>query len=532
MTIALLTLRNDYWETFEFADKDLEFLYNHLLEIETPLTSQELVRAVVSERIRTEKEALQSQQQAAGKIYLPKDHYALGDQLLFPAMEWKQGEVVGLREGRNPDLPPFDVIEVKFNEGDREHFAANLPEHPLNKPLDINLDDPNLNTDTVINQYGQKLIDGLNEELESNPDLVRIAGRWFPRALLVDVNVGYLNLAEALLDMEAGGPLPTQKILEQIELPTDTNLKLTEFSLNLALQEDGRFDEVGPAGEVLWFLRRLEPTGVREVPTYLRHHGVDYNREQLGPMLDELETSVADELIPQKPVTEQLKEVTISLIYPHWRAGTLPLTRKLAQMFPTAIESPRVRFTFVDADSKEHFSGWVVRPNQYVYGLRTWYEDIGLIPGSLIRIRQSSQPGEVIVKVDKKRPTREWIRTALVGVDGGLVFAMLKQNTSASYDDRMVIAIPDIAVMDKLWEQDSKHRIPLEQKVLTMMRELTKLSPQGHVHAQELYAAVNIVRRTPPGPILNLLVTKPWANHLGDLYFRLNEENQEENEHA
>jgi hypothetical protein len=78
-------------------------------------------------------------------------------------------------------------------------------------------------------------------------------------------------------------------------------------------------------------------------------------------------------------------------------------------------------------------------------------------------------------------------------VDGGLVFAMLKQNTSASYDDRMVIAIPDIAVMDKLWEQDSKHRIPLEQKVLTMMRELTKLSPQGHVHAQELYAAVNIV---------------------------------------
>jgi hypothetical protein len=271
MTIALLTLRNDYWETFEFADKDLEFLYNHLLEIETPLTSQELVRAVVSERIRTEKEALQSQQQAAGKIYLPKDHYALGDQLLFPAMEWKQGEVVGLREGRNPDLPPFDVIEVKFNEGDREHFAANLPEHPLNKPLDINLDDPNLNTDTVINQYGQKLIDGLNEELESNPDLVRIAGRWFPRALLVDVNVGYLNLAEALLDMEAGGPLPTQKILEQIELPTDTNLKLTEFSLNLALQEDGRFDEVGPAGEVLWFLRRLEPTGVREVPTYLRH---------------------------------------------------------------------------------------------------------------------------------------------------------------------------------------------------------------------------------------------------------------------
>jgi hypothetical protein len=44
-------------------------------------------------------------------------------------------------------------------------------------------------------------------------------------------------------------------------------------------------------------------------------------------MLDELENSVADELISQKPVVEQLKEVTISLIYPHWRAGTLYRSR-------------------------------------------------------------------------------------------------------------------------------------------------------------------------------------------------------------
>jgi hypothetical protein len=532
MAIALLMLRNDYWETFSFVDKDLDFLYNHLLEVETPLTSQELVRAVVSERIRTEKDALQSQQQAAGKIYLPKDQYSLGQKLLFPALEWKRGEVVGVREGHNPDLPPFDIIEVKFDEGDREQFAANLPEHPLNQPLNINQDDPNLSIDMVIQNYGQQLIDSLNEELESNPDLVRIAGRWFPRALLVDVNIGYLNLAEALLDMEAGGPLPTRKILEQIELPTDTNLKLTEFSMNLALQEDGRFDEVGPAGEVLWFLRRLEPEGVREVPVYLRNHPIDYDRNNLGEMLQQLENSVSDELIPQTNVVEPLNDVTISLIYPHWRAGTLPLTNKLAQMFPTAIESPRVRFTFIDADSKEHFSGWVVRPNYYVYGLRKWYEDSGLIPGSLIHIRRSSRPGEVIVKADKKRSTREWIRTALVGADNGLVFAMLKQMTSAAYDDRMVIAIPDTDAMDKIWEQDSKHRSPFEQKVLTMMRELTKLSPQGHVHAQELYAAVNIIRRSPPGPILNLLVTKPWAKHLGDLYFRLDEGDQEGDDYA
>jgi hypothetical protein len=532
MTIAPLTLRNDYWETFEFDDKDLDFLYNHLLEVETPLTSQELIRAIVDERIRSEKEALQDQQQAAGKIYLPKDHYSLGQKLLFPALEWKRGEVVSVREGRNPDLSSFEVIEVKFDEGDREQFVSGLTEHPLNQPVNINLDDPNLDADSVITDYGQDLIEGLNEELESNPDLVRIAGRWFPRALLVDVNIGYLNLAEALLDMEAGGPLPTRRILEQIELPTDTNLKLTEFSLNLALQEDGRFDEVGPAGEVLWFLRRLEPQGVQETPIYLRYHSVEYDREPLGEMLEELEASITDELIPPVPTNLPKNEVTVSLIYPHWRAGTLPLTRQLAQMFPTAIESPRVRFTFVDADSKERFSGWVVRPNYYVFGLRKWYEDRGLIPGSLIHIRRGTEAGEVIVRIDKKRPTREWVRTALIGADDGLVFAMLKQTTSTVYDERMAIVIPDITPLDKIWEHDNRHKSPLEQKVLTMMRELTKLSPQGHVHAQELYAAVNIIRRTPPGPILNILATKPWARHLGDLYFRLAEDDQEGSEYA
>jgi hypothetical protein len=61
-----------------------------------------------------------------------------------------------------------------------------------------------------------------------------------------------------------------------------------------------------------------------------------------------------------------------------------------------------------------------------------------------------------------------------------------------------------------------------------MMRELAKLSPQGHIHAQELYAAINVIRRCPPGPILNTLLENPWAVFLGDLYFRLDENAEEE----
>jgi len=66
----------------------------------------------------------------------------------------------------------------------------------------------------------------------------------------------------------------------------------------------------------------------------------------------------------------------------------------------------------------------------------------------------------------------------------------------------------------------------MEKIVLSIMRDLAKLNPQGHVHAEELYSAVNVVKRCPPGIILKLLFTRPWATHLGDLYFRLDESKQ------
>ena len=51
------------------------------------------------------------------------------------------------------------------------------------------------------------------------------------------------------------------------------------------------------------------------------------------------------------------------------------------------------------------------------------------------------------------------------------------------------------------------------------MRELSKLNPQ--IHAQELYAAVNILKRCPPGMIIYFLLTNKDVKHLGDLYFRI-----------
>ncbi len=123
------------------------------------------------------------------------------------------------------------------------------------------------------------------------------------------------------------------------------------------------------------------------------------------------------------------------------------------------------------------------------------------------------------------KPARDWVRTVVIGSDGGLVFALLKHALSTVFDERMAIVIPDIEAVDKIWDQTNRQRGTLAQTVKNMMFELGKLSPQGHVHAQELYAAVNVVRRSPPGPILSILLENDWAVHLGDLYFRLDDHN-------
>jgi hypothetical protein len=532
MVIAPLSLKKDYWQNFEIQDEDLEFIYNYLLEVETPQTSQELIRALVAERIQQEKDNLEKQQAAGGTIYYPKEHFQVGQAIQIPVLDFQTGEVINTRPGRNPDLPPFEVIEVRLENGEIRLFAADLEEHKLNQPVAVKADDPLLNVDNVVKTFGDALSEQLTEVLEESPDLVRIAFRWFPRALLVDISVGHLNLAEAVLDMVGGGPLPTRELMQQIDLPTDVDENLNEFSLDLALQEDKRFDEVGPSGEILWYLHRLEPEPVREAPLFLRYSPTIEQDDDVDKMLQEFEGQVIDELEPNMKTGNGKPgdQVTVSLIYPHWRAGTLPLTGSLARLFPTAYESPRIQFTFVDHNSGDKFEGWVVRANNYVFGLREWYLSQGLISGSLVHVQRSKNPGEVIIRADKKRGSRDWIRTAIIGSDGGVVFSMLKHNITTTIDERMAVVISDVDMLDENWERNSKQRKPLQQTVRMIMRELAKLSPQNHVHAQELYAGVNVIRRCPPGPILSLLLESPWAKHLGNLYFRLEETSGGENE--
>jgi len=98
MSLVKISMGEDYWEAFKLQDEDLEFLYNYLLEIETPLTSQELVDALVVERIRQRKLEIERQRTSGGDLYQPKGTFKEKQKLIFPG--WGGGTAMSLASGR------------------------------------------------------------------------------------------------------------------------------------------------------------------------------------------------------------------------------------------------------------------------------------------------------------------------------------------------------------------------------------------------------------------------------------------------
>jgi hypothetical protein len=201
--------------------------------------------------------------------------------------------------------------------------------------------------------------------------------------------------------------------------------------------------------------------------------------------------------------------------------GTLPLSPRLAPLFPTAYESSRVLFTWVDADTGERFPGWVVREGRYVFGLDEWFRRLDFPVGGQLTVSGGAAPGEIFIKASKRRPNREWVRMAAAAPDGRLTFTMQKHNIGIIYDDLMVVALSNPAAIDEVWLKSQS--LPFPRLVADIFRELAKLNPQSAVHAKTLYAGVNVVRRCPPGPIFAQLLTRPYYAHVGDAYWRFDQ---------
>ena len=520
--IQRATQTPEYWgSAFSISEEDIEHLLNLFFEDELPRSDDELALALVRRRCQRE-EAAVSRELAKGALYQPKNVYEPGQRLVFPALDYVVGNIVAVRDGHNPEYGPFQVIQVQFDGKERE-FASNFPyPHRLNEASAGTLPDtagdaPLRSSEDLYNAYGVRVRDKLAEALQQRPEFVWLFGKWFPAGLVADVNVGHLNLAEAVLDVAGGGPLPTEKLLSDVGLPREINQRLQEFSLNYALFKDERFDEVGPAGEVLWFLKRLEPQEVLNPPHRLMYEPLPHRPEMLDQALLRIEQELDDEHSCLPAPDELPDEVTFTLVYPHRRVGSVPLSPAIATLFPTG-RTHRIRFTFEDARSGQRWLGWAVREHHYAFGLDLWYEVNDVPVGGLVNLRRSEEPGVVLVDLESRRPKREWVRVANVK-DGKLTFEMLKRQMMCGYDDQMVIGTDNWKAIDELAERLESQRRSLADMVQDVFPQLARLSPQGTVHSKTLYSAVNLMRRVAPGPLFAELVMHPTLRPVGDGYW-------------
>ncbi len=521
------TQRAKYWqEKFSVTDEDLEHFYDLIIDNGKPCTIGDLALALVRSRCQKEEETIKAEL-AKGSPFQPKDHYELGQKLIFPVLDYALATVVKVRPGHNPEHGDFQVIEVQFEDsGEIREFASELQTpHKLNREdgesalLQMEgLDSP----EELYHRYGPNIKSKLLERLSDSAglDFVCFGGEWFLKSLMADIHVGHLNIAEAMLDVN-GGPLSGQELLKELELPVEIEPAIKIFSLNYALSQDERFDDVGTDEQVLWFLRRLEPPEALQPPRALLVSTEPYDRGFLTQELLRIEREIDDEATEATlfaaSETELASSATFVLIYPHRRAGTIPLTARTRSFFPKG-SIQHTMLTLIDGQNGRPMPGWMVHRHKYVYGLDKWYRENHILVGAYITLERTDDPLTIIVNYTPRRQQREWVRTPSAGRDK-LTFQMQRTPCGCTYDELMLFGEGDSAAIDALSRQDEGSAKPLLEVIRDLFPELAKLSPQGTVHAKTLYSAVNIRRRCPPGPIFAHLVSQPDFRAVGDGYW-------------
>ncbi len=424
----------------------------------------------------------------------------------------------------------FRSCRVVFADGDVEReFASGLSTpHRLNQTNGGNLLDEStlLSADEIYSLYRSEIDESLLFALEEGPrssEFVQVGDSWLLSDMLAEVHVGHLNIAEAMIEVQ-DQPLSTEDLLKELDLDENVSDPMQTISLNHGLGSDSRFDLINDNGKDLWYLKRLEPAEVVDTPALLRYQPLDYNRSLLSVELLQLEWELDDEW-GESSLSSELPSVVPStnftLIYPHRKYGTIPLSGRTRAFFP-AKKSGRSKVTLVDGRWGTQFPGWVVHEGRYVAGLGKWMEDHGIPVGAQITLERAGSANEIVVDYRTRRSKREWARIGNADMDAKrFVFELNKVPVACEYDENLIVAAADPEALDELQIWLDANRIDLAPIVEQVVSELTKLNPQGTVHAKSVYSAVNMVRRCSPGPVFYALISNRKFRDVGGGLFSM-----------
>jgi hypothetical protein len=502
----------DYWlRQFTVSDQDIEFIYHQILEQNRPINLDDIATALVKRHCDAEELEARSELQQ-GKLYQPKESFAVKEKIVFPALDFAVGTVVSAREGHHPEYGTFTVIAVDFANGGspREFVSSFKHSHSLNIDEDQSLANLQglMSPEELYQAYKDPVCSKVHAALDANEDFVEFHDQFFLHDLLPEFHEGLFNIADAAIDIN-NAPLSIDALIAQMGLSDDQEITdVMRFSVSYQLANDDRFDDVGPTGQVLWYLERIQPSEAHQPPRRLQAHPQSYDINLFDESLQPLLAEIDDELTNPEDIAtvgSDIDSVTMVLNYPHWRAGTLPLTPKTYSFFPKSLYNP-VLFEFVDGRTGNTFPGWTVWEHKYVFGLDKWSKKNKLPVGAYITIKRTKNPMQIIVDYQATRTQRDWVRMAAVA-NYKMTFQMNPAALGCKYDELMIISDSSTSDIDALWTEAEEKKIPIYNLLCDLFPELSKLNPQSTVHAKTLYSAVNVIRRTGPGVIFEELST-------------------------
>ncbi|MBN1580281.1 MAG: hypothetical protein JXA89_06230 [Anaerolineae bacterium] len=499
-----------YWQDeFSISKQDIDGLVNLFLDEGRPLTSSELAYALVADYCQRD-QSLVRRNLAGGTVYRPNGTFSVGETLVFPHLSFARGTVSTVRDGNNPEYGDFQVITVQLDKEERQFASSLMIEHRLNIPDDVSVETMFVpQVQELYDRYGELVTAKLESKLEQSDKFVFFRDQWLAASMMVEVHIGHLNLAEAVLDMH-GTPLPTEKLLPDLDLAQEAPQPIRLFSLNHVIAQDDRFDDVGGNGQIVWSLYRWEPQAIKSVPNWVHYDPIPYDRTKLDVFHLQLEREIDDEAsaIVAPPSAAEKRSLTLTLGYHHRRLGSLPLSERTKYFFPSGHPDQHTRVTFVDLAQGSEFPGWVMHADKLVYGLGAWYEEKELPVGAYIELAKTDDPNRVAIDIQSRRMRREWMYTLFKNDENDLRFQMQKAPVTCEYDEWFLMSI-DPQIAEELWQAEQGRNRSLDEVIHHAFLELAKLSPHGTVHAKTLYNAVNVLKRCPPGRIFATLFKLP-----------------------
>jgi hypothetical protein len=505
-----------YWNTFSVNERDVERVYTFMLERSDATRIADLARLVIAARAQEEHDRRQRLETHA-ILYQPKLELEVGQRLIFSALNDAEGIVTARRVSNNARLEPFRVATIAFADGTTREYASgyDLP-HPLNELKPIVLGAADESPEEIYARYGARIERLLAARLRADKEFVEQENNWLLRGLLTDINVGFLNIAEAAIEQNNAG-MSTAELGRVLELDAEgAKRETTLFSLEYALHRDERFAQVGPLGETRWYLNRLVPPEVLNVPRVLQFGASRVESDALPPELETILNEIEDDNNDDARHERAAASVNLVLTYPHRRAGSLPYTQGVRALFPEADKPMLV--TLVD-EYNARIPAWIVPDENYLFGLKVWYDRNKLNPGALLELAPLPEPLTAAIRFQPRREGKSlWVKTAKVE-NGHLTFGTSPRPVAYKYDEEMLILPEDQNGLDKLAASNYGER-SLETLLAEIFPELVKLGSSS-IHAKTLYSAANFAKRVGARAVFSALARNEAFVMTGGGYFVL-----------